>query len=456
MHALKMLVIGTAMMCTATQFAAESKQEGLQASDWRFGPDAQFVWTPDAVSQLSRQLEQPWAPHVSTERPRGAGVELYARVAPAVVVVRTDLGHGTGFIVSADGHILTNHHVISQGLRHDNQRSASYGLVHLGRLKADGGMELRAEPVRAWLLKVDPSVDLALLKLEAVPAGFQLHALQFADIAPKPGSNATIIGHPASGLLWTLRSGQVASIGRMPADLVDFVMMQLATSQADRQRLSEELKAIDSRRIVLTSVGANPGDSGGPVVDDNGRVIAVTFAVPADPSRAKFSYHVHPDEVRQFMKAVPTTAMVLVPDPWEVGPRVELRDLDGDRTPDVLMAGTDGPEMLLFDLDNDTPATALKDIPGLVRNHRWDFELALRLVRTEPTSAAFYDRDNDRAVDLVHVVKDDDHAKNTSFTRLGANRWRVDQNVTLTFPSAGHFKDARLAQRMRAMLQPRK
>lgn len=440
-------------LCGTMQSTAQSGQTTIPA-EWQFDKDANIVWTTQAVSQLFRQSQSmPWKPQVSTERPRGAGVEVYAKVAPAVVVVRTDVGHGTGFVVTPEGHILTNHHVIAQGLRHDNQRSASYGLVHLGRLRTDGTMELRQEPVRAWLLKVDAGLDLALLKLDSIPAGVEVRSLQFADVAPKPGSNATIIGHPASGLLWTLRSGQVASIGRMPADLVDFVMLQLASTQVDRQRLAEELKQMDSRRILLTSTGANPGDSGGPVVDDNGRVIAVTFAVPADPARAKFSYHVHLDEVRQFMQDVPKTPVMLVPDAWDVGPRVQLRDVNGDGKPDVLVAGAETPEVLLFDLDNDTPTAALKDVGMLVRNRRWDFEFAMRLVKSEPTSTAFYDTDNDGTVDLVHEVQDDDHRKNTSFTRVPPSRWRIDQNVALTFPSAAHIKDPRLGQKLRTFLE---
>jgi S1-C subfamily serine protease len=419
--------------------------------DFTFTGDTQFVWTTEAMIDLLRQGEG-WNPKVSTERPRG-GIEVYAKVAPAVVVVRTMDGHGTGFIISPEGHILTNHHVVAQGLQHSNKPSGSYASVHLGRMGTDGVMQLRPEPVRAWLLKMDPTLDLALLKLDAIPQGFApLPSLQFAPAAPKPGAEATIVGHPASGMLWTLRSGQVASVGRMPADLVDLVMMQLSSSAADRQRVAEELKSLESRRIILTSTGANPGDSGGPVTDGAGRVIAVTFAVPADPARAKFSYHVHLDEVRGFVKNMPTTPMLQVPSPWDFGPRVQLQDVNGDGIPDVLVAGTDGPEVLLFDLDNSTPAAARKDIAALVRDRKWDFEFGLRLVRSESTSAAFYATDNDGTIDLIHVVQDRDHGQNSRFTRAAGN-WRVDQNVALNFPSHAYLKDARLGQRLRALLE---
>jgi len=446
------LVHLVALVATAVAFGRA--QTPNPVATWTFPPDAQFVWTGTALSNLARQIERTaWKPAVNTERMRG-GVEVYAKVAPAVVVVRTDTGHGTGFFVSADGQILTNHHVIADGLRHDNQKSASYALVHLGRLQQDGGIELRAEPVRAYLLKADPAADLALLKLDAIPAGFApLPFLQFADVPAKPGVPATIVGHPASGMLWTMRSGQVAAMGRMPADLVDVVMLRLAATKAQRDQVMQELERTPSRRIILTSAGANPGDSGGPVVDESGRVIAVTFAVPSEAGLAKFSYHIHLDEVRAFMKSVPSSAMMLVPDAWDLGPSIALSDATGDGVPDVLLAGTDKPEMLLFDLDNDTPAAARRDVGALVRDRKWDFEFALRAVRSEPTSTAFYDTDNDGTVDLIHTVQDNDHNKNTSFTRTANGSWRVDENVKLTFPSATYLKDTRLGQRLRTLLE---
>ncbi len=442
-----------AVLCAATYASAQSPQSKIPSIEKQFGSDARFVWTPEAISRISRSFEQPaWKAAVNSERPRG-GVEVYAKVAPAVVVVRTDNGHGTGFIVSADGLVLTNYHVIAEGLRHDSKRSASYALVHMGRMGADGAMQLLPEPVRASLLKVDRVLDLALLKLDTIPAASSpLRFLQFADASPPPGSGATIVGHPASGLLWTLRSGQVSGIGRMPADLVDFVMLQLASAQAERQQVADELSRMDSRRIMLTSTGANPGDSGGPVVDGLGRVIAVTFAVPSDPARAKFSYHVHLDEVRQFMKGIPSAPMLLVPDPWELGPRVQLEDVDRDGAPDVLFAGTEAPEVMLFDLDNDTPVALRKSVDTLVKSRKWDFEFALRLVRSEPTSTAFYDSDNDGTVDLVDVVEDRDRTKNKRFTRTAAGGWRVEENVAMTFPSPSSMKDPRLAQRIRTMI----
>jgi S1-C subfamily serine protease len=413
---------------------------------------ASFVWTDAAAPEIARHIEQQaWTPVVNAERPRG-GPDIYAKVAPAVVAVRTDSGHGTGFFVDAKGLVLTNHHVVGNSLWHDAAKRGSFASIFMGRIGKDGVMTLRDQPVKAYLVKSDPVIDLALLRLESVPADVTpLPVLSLAAAAPRPGGPATIIGHPASGMLWTMRSGEVASVGRMPADLVDLVMTRLAFGPQQQKEAAEDLRTAPSRRIILTSAGANPGDSGGPVVDATGAVIAVTFAVPSDPARAKFSYHVHLDEIRQFLAKVPATAMFDLPDPWQLGPRVALQDLDGDRKPDALVAGVEGVEQILFDLDNDSVGP-LTDVGAIARGKKWDFEFAMRLSRSEPTSTAFYDTNNDGTVDLIFTVDDDNHAKNSRFTRAADGSWRLEQNVSMTLASATPL-NPKLGERLASLLK---
>jgi hypothetical protein len=252
-------------------------------------------------------------------------------------------------------------------------------------------------------------------------------------------------------MLWTMRSGQVSAAGRMPRDIVDLLMRRLRSQ--GRERPDPDAGSLpDGQQIILTSAAANPGDSGSPVVDEQGRVIAVTFAGPANPALAKFAYHIHLDEVTRFMAGVPSTPILDLPDAWQLGPAVALEDIDGDGRADVLVAGTDRPEQLLFDLDNDTPAAATKDTAALVRSRKWDFEMALRVAESEPTSSAFYDTNNDGSVDLIHTISDEDAKVNWRFTRAPGGQWKVERNVSITLGAAA-LSDARLAERFAMLIK---
>lgn len=337
-----------------------------------------------------------WEPAPNPEKHRD-GRKLYGRVAPAVVAIRTSHGHGTGFFLSADGWIITNHHVIAQGMTHSVK--ASEVAVHYGRLDDDGIMEMVGKPVTAQLYKADKNRDLALLKVkpqEIPPNGFPF--LQLAEKPPVPGLPCAIVGHPSSGMLWTLRTGEVASIGSAPRDMIDVIMPLLAASDIERAQVEAMLARAPARKIVLSTCGVNPGDSGGPVVDKMGRLIAVTYAIPSSARDDKFSYHVHLHELNGLLAERPEAPMFLVPDAWDQPPRGMLADLDQDRKPDVLLLGGQGPSIALFDLDADSPDA---DMQALVGERKWDFECAVQ--RTGVGETAWYDTDNDGGVDLVLV-----------------------------------------------------
>jgi serine protease Do len=414
-----------------------------------FGKNVRLVLTPESIWRLIVDpSEQAWRPQVNTERTRGGAAALYPKVAPAVVVVRTDSGHGTGFLIDTAGTVVTNHHVVEDGLRHDPVRRASYAMVHLGALGKDGVMTLQPQPRRAWVHKYDSHADLAVLRLDSAAAP-ALPYLTLAAQAPRPGVAVTVVGHPAAGMLWTIRTGEVASVGRMPADMVNVVITRLAASDARRDDVAAALARLPSRRILLTSAGINPGDSGGPVVDDMGRVIAVTFAVPASASLAKFAYHVHLDELKAFLQHVPSSPQLVPPEAWTLGPRVEVDDLDADKRPDVLVAGDDEPESFLFDLDNDTPAVDLRDVDSLVAEKKWNFEVGIR--RSGDQMTAFYDSDNDGTIDLI-LSAEEDVSRHARFTRDAAGKWQVEIGKPVRPISAAHFKAPRLGPRLEALL----
>jgi S1-C subfamily serine protease len=381
-------------------------------------------------------------------RSRG-GVEIFAKVAPSVVVVRTDVGHGTGWVVDPAGFIITNHHVVEEGLRHDT--TGSYAMINTGKLQSDGTMLLDQVERRAFVYKIDPTRDLSLLKIEGTATW---PALALSDTAPRPGLSITIVGHPAAGMLWSIRPGQIASVGQMPGDMVDYVMAQLAASGDERASVAAQIMALPKRRILLTSAPVNPGDSGGPVVDDTGKVVGVTFAVPADPALSKLSYHIHLDELRAFLAQRPARPMLITPDPWDIGARVELVDLDKDGRPDVLAAGNDeeGPDTLMFDLDGDTPRALLgpKTLDQLVAQQKFDFEAAVHVVGDAAT--AFYDSNNDGEIDLI-ITENADHQIG-QFTRPRGGAWSYAPARPNVNPVSGsHLQNPMLAARFDALLK---
>lgn len=142
-------------------------------------------------------------------------------------------GSGSGFIISTDGFIVTNNHVIEQG------RDIRVSL-------ADG------RTVRAELKGADPSTDIAVLKIYETG----LKALTFSDSSSlQPGQIAIAIGNPL-GLQHTVTAGVVSALGR--------------TLRSTNGRL------IDG--IIQTDASLNPGNSGGPLVNSLGQVIGVNTA----------------------------------------------------------------------------------------------------------------------------------------------------------------------------------
>jgi S1-C subfamily serine protease len=141
---------------------------------------------------------------------------------------------GSGFVISTDGYIVTNDHVIAD----TNSIKVTF---------ADG-MELDAA-----LIGADPSTDIAVIKV--YDGDFK--PLQFADsVMLEPGQIAIAIGNPM-GLQHTVTTGIVSATGR--------------TLRANNGRLIDD--------IIQTDAALNPGNSGGPLLNSEGRVIGVNTAV---------------------------------------------------------------------------------------------------------------------------------------------------------------------------------
>jgi S1-C subfamily serine protease len=169
-------------------------------------------------------------------------VNIYKRVSPSVVHIAVEAdnvlesGTGSGFVYNRQGHIVTNNHVVAQGRNivvtfSDDTRAA-------------------AEVVGA-----DPDSDLAVIKVDVPEALLGPVELGDSDNL-QVGEQAIAIGNPF-GFERTMTVGVISSLGRVvPRDNNGAYRFSIAS-------------------LIQTDAAVNPGNSGGPLIDIQGRVIGV-------------------------------------------------------------------------------------------------------------------------------------------------------------------------------------
>ena len=150
---------------------------------------------------------------------------------------------GTGFIVGADGLIVTNKHVVSD-------LSAAYKVI----TKDDTEYEVKN-------IYRDPVNDLAILKIEPV-AGKDLVAVTLGDSSNlKVGQFVIAIGTALGEFRHTVTTGVISGLGR-------------GITAGDGSSFGEQLDG-----VIQTDAAINPGNSGGPLLNSSSQVIGVNVAV---------------------------------------------------------------------------------------------------------------------------------------------------------------------------------
>ncbi len=152
-------------------------------------------------------------------------------------------GFGSGFIVSKDGYIVTNQHVIE------------------GADEIEIAINNIEEPVTAEVAWSDFSLDLAVLKVDAESLEQELTPLNLGDSEElRPGQWAIAVGNPF-GLEHTVTVGVISALGRP---------IQIPTG-GRQVRTYQNLIQLDA--------AINPGNSGGPLLNIDGEVIGINTAV---------------------------------------------------------------------------------------------------------------------------------------------------------------------------------
>jgi S1-C subfamily serine protease len=173
--------------------------------------------------------------------------DLFQKVESSVVQItdssETDVFEsrlGSGFVYDDNGHIITNHHVVSGG---GNRLDVTF---------PDGTV------YRASLIGSDPSADIAVLYVEEVSKE-KLLPLSLADSSKvRVGERVAAIGNPF-GLSGSLSTGIVSGVGR-----------QIPTQEEEGFTIPD---------IIQTDAPINPGNSGGPLLNMRGEVIGINSAI---------------------------------------------------------------------------------------------------------------------------------------------------------------------------------
>jgi putative serine protease PepD len=179
-----------------------------------------------------------------TERDVSSVAGVVEQIMPSVVTVLTpDGGNGSGFIVSDDGYVMTNHHVVVGG--------GTEPAESLQVLFSDGNV------TTAEVIGSDPDSDVAVLRIE----GDEHPAMVLADSDQVAvGDPVLAVGAPL-GLSSTVTEGIISAI--------------------DRPVLTEnnngEVESVMA--AIQTDAAINPGNSGGPLTDIAGQVIGINTAI---------------------------------------------------------------------------------------------------------------------------------------------------------------------------------
>jgi len=208
-----------------------------------------IVSAPATIDDPALPPPAPAAAPAAPPPPPPTADEVAARIESVIVLI--DAGHGwtgvagTGVVLTADGSVLTNHHVVS-------------GAVDIRAVSPATGLIYDVD-----VLGYDRDRDIAVLGLGAA---HDLPVATLADAPPAIGAPVTAFGNADGGGVVVAAPGTVVAHGR------DVVVRD--SGDGSRHRLTGMLQ---------TDTAIRPGDSGGPLVDAYGAVVGINTAGAVGP-----------------------------------------------------------------------------------------------------------------------------------------------------------------------------
>lgn len=241
---------------------------------------------------------------------------------------------GSGALVDLKKRIIvTNYHVVGDARR----VAVMFPSYNKGELISDRRPYVTAirggNAIVGEVLHVNPTVDLALIQLAALPPGVKV--IPLAKVPPKPAERVHSVGNPgATGALWIYTPGSVRQVYKG----------QIRSGSRDGSVRLE----IDAW-LVLTNSDTNEGDSGGPLVNDKGELLGIT---QGGNSQARgISIFI---EVRE-VKAMLTKIGIKVPSTGEIAKSDKEDDEDTKKPGSGATANKQPPATPTSRFDTDNP-----------------------------------------------------------------------------------------------------
>jgi S1-C subfamily serine protease len=219
------------------------------------------------AAQLGSFAQRPFAESPQLSR-SAKDAQIYRATSPAVVLIVTKEGLGSGSLLDAAGNILTNRHVV-RGYK---------TVAVIFKPTVEGKEPGRDEIKRGEVVKYDEIADLALVKASQVPVGRT--PIQLGDISEiAVGMDVHAIGHP-TGEAWTYTTGVISQYRKA------------------YEWQSEGNATHHKADVIQTQTPINPGNSGGPLVGDSGNLVGVNSFKGGGEG---LNYAIAIDELRKFI-----------------------------------------------------------------------------------------------------------------------------------------------------------
>ena len=229
----------------------------------------------------SDDLPEPWfaledaASVTDPDKTRMSVVDIVKEVSPATVPIsvisvddgkETKIGSGTGFIITSDGYIVTNQHVVVLA---DKAVSTYYAVVVL---PGDD------TPVRAEIVGSDEQTDIAVLKVDTDK---ELPCVTLGDSD-------------------TLQSGELAiTIGNSMGNFDDSVTVGVIS--APKRQITRNGYLVD---VIQTDAAINPGNSGGPLINSFAEVVGITNSKIVNSTTENLSFAIPVNSVKTIIESL--------------------------------------------------------------------------------------------------------------------------------------------------------